>query len=338
MRPRKGFASLLNVTEQPHWTVFFTDFDLAPADVARIRGALKSIPTRLVFLQMRRTPDIARSLRKLGGDLVNDYFSLQTMLSHGPNRDRVDVFFRGLTRRDLGRIEIPWRESGFVPSFASYLLRIVMRSNYGEQDVIWNRFSSLLEHRVPYEVRIETGAGKLTIRDLLGWFRVAGRFRAGENRDLPGGEVTYVGEQLDGIYLVDGALLPTAQWPSAANEAKPFQPLSRTLAKEPFALKIRDGRVSDVTGRGKAARAFAALFDRDSRYRDVTEVGLSFNSACRKFVHSWPAASNETRPGVHIGLGGGGNVRNGAVPVHIDCITTNCRVFVNGHPFLRTTS
>jgi hypothetical protein len=97
--------------------------------------------------------------------------------------------------------------------------------------------------------------------------------------------------------------------------------------------------VTAITG-GGPAQALAELLEHDA-YRTVSEVGLSFNRACARYIHDWPAASNEGHPGAHIALGGDpepkGDRPHGPVPiVHVDLMAANAAVTVNGRRFLQT--
>jgi hypothetical protein len=324
---------------QPHWTVFLTDFTLPAPAVRKIARHLSTLETRPLFVRVDRSENgLSRHLRSAGVNLQRHYVSLHSIVAQQSNRRRVHRMFAELPHSDLARLEIPWQECGFKPAFASYLLDIVMRGDYAEQDQISDRFYDLLSLRKPYRVTVETKAGRLEVTDTEVWFDFAGQLREGEGRFLPGGEVAYNGRGIDGEFLVDGAILPAAQWPAAAGEAEQLQVVSGFLRKYPITFRIRKGRVVAAEGDRRTAGIFSRFFDRDDRYRDVTEVGISFNRACDAFVHDWAAVSNETRPGVHIGIGGGGSARNSGVLVHIDCITANCRVFVNSHPFLSASS
>jgi len=144
---------------------------------------------------------------------------------------------------------------------------------------------------------------------------------------------------VSGEFVVDGALLPFPEQPDSAGDALRVQEANSGLRDHPCRLKICNGSVVDVTGDGDAPAILSSLFEQDPRYRDVTEVGIGFNRECHTFVHDWPAASNEARPGVHVGLGGDPSpddgMKAGAPLVHIDCVAGNCEVFVNGKPFLR---
>jgi hypothetical protein len=81
---------------------------------------------------------------------------------------------------------------------------------------------------------------------------------------------------------------------------------------------------------------------KDHRYREVTEVGISFNRAC-DFTYAWAAPSNEGRPGVHIALGGDADPDHSAASrlagmVHVDLMAATTKVEVNRRVFMTTTS
>jgi leucyl aminopeptidase (aminopeptidase T) len=215
-----------------------------------------------------------------------------------------------------------------------------MRSDYEEQERIADRFFALLSTRKPYRVSVKTESGNLVVEDRRPWFDFAGRLREGELRFLPAGEVSYAGDRADGEFIVDGAILPFPEHPDLAEKARAIGRLSRTVELDPLVLEIRKGLIVNASGNVRAREAISRLFDEDNRYRQVVEVGISFNSASRKFIHQWPAASNEVHPGVHLGLGGDPSRSNkrGPALIHIDLIAANCQVLVNGQRFLQASS
>ena len=340
-----GYAGLLNLEAQPHHTVVLSDFPLPQADVLRLRRHLSKTATRLLFGRVDRgVTAVRRDLKNNGVDARRDYVSLQGIVSRHENVFRMHDLLDGLSRGDVARLDLPFAEGGFRPSHATHLLRVVMQADYAEQDTIAHSFFALLDRRRPYEVTAHTGEGAtLRITDDTGWFGLAGRLHAGEFRTLPAGEVTYPGSRIDGAFVIDGAILASPEHPDAAREALRLGRMSRELNDHPLRLEIRAGRVTGVSGQGKLAGAISTLIDRDPRYGTVTEVGISFNRACTKFIHRWGAASNEGRPGVHIAIGGDPDHRDGQglrgdALVHLDLMAATCQVFVNGSPFLRASS
>jgi hypothetical protein len=277
-------------------------------------------------------------MRDAGIDVVRDHVSLQVVvLRHSLLARTLQVFDR-LRRKDLARIEVPAVDRRIRRACACRLLQTVMRSDYVQQEQIAARFFSLLAIRDPYEVVIETRQATLRVRDRRKWFQLAGRLRPNQKRLLPDGEVAFSGRnEVEGDFIVDGALLPIPQHLRFAGDALRLMRLSRELARRPVRFTIRRGEIVDVSGDGRLPRVLWQLFQSNERYRQINEVGIAFNSASTRFIHSWPAASNEVRPGVHLGLGGGPNPNARTSLVHLDCIAANCQVFVNGHPFLRAT-
>jgi len=336
----EGYPALLNLSAQPHWTVFVSDFALPSHDVRRLKRQLENVPTRALFVRLDRgLNELNRTLRSANINLRDDYISFQALTFQHSNSLQVTRLL-GSPRRDLAKLELPLPESRFHPSHASHLLRIVMKADYREQELIAHRFFDLLSRRKPYTVKAETADGTLLVNDERPWYDFSGRLREGEMRILPAGEVSYAGNHVEGDFTVDGAILPFPEHPELAAYASRLGRLSRTMRRRPLQLKIRRGKVIDVGGKGDAPRAFRRLFEKDERYRRVVEVGISFNSASRRFIHSWPAASNEVHPGVHLGIGGDPSrnddgYERAARLIHIDLIAVNCRVDVNGQGFLR---
>jgi hypothetical protein len=345
-RRQRGYPALLNLDEQPHWTVFLSDFALPAADMRRLQRQVEPCASRLLFIRIDRgVGDVLRKMRSAGAGLRSDYFSLHGMVCRHENLALLDALVERLPRRDLARIDVPILECGFRRSYATQALGVVMGADYGEQDQISDHFFNLLVKREPYEVTVETAGGKLWVRDNRPWFELAGRLRNGETRTLPDGEVAYSAEiknpqeEVEGRFLVDGAVLPLAQEPRYAADARRLLSLSREVARHPFCLHIRRGTVVNVTGNGRGPGAMSDFFEKSELYRRVNEVGISFNRASTRFIHGWPAASNEVRPGAHLGIGGAANPDDDDPQrspfVHLDCIAADCSVFVNGQPFLR---
>jgi hypothetical protein len=337
-----GYRGLLNLHAQPHHTVFLHDFPLPGTDKELLQRELVGIPTRPLFLPMQggfRT--IMRALAAAGIDSNRDYVSLHGLVSSNRNIGILLRMFETLPRRDLARLELPLPAVGFQPSFASYLLRVVARADYSTQERAANAFFRLLTRADPYQVTVRTAAGELEVTDTRGWFDVGGRLRDGENRILPAGEVAYAGDNINGTFVADGAILPSPQHPDLGRQAVSLGRKFGDVPKTPVTFEISSGRVMRVYGEGDAAAAISHLVERDERYRAVTEVGISFNDACTEFVYDWPAASNESRPGVHVAIGGDASPDdpdNSEPLIHLDCMAANVQVFINGRPFMRTSS
>ena len=334
----RGLPGLLNFGAERHWTVFVSDFALPPPDVLRVGQQLSNAPTQVLFC---RADALEPQLQKAGVDLKEDYVSLQVVVSKFESIGRVRALFSSLPHADMARLDLPFAGTRFRRAFATQVLQVVMNADYDEQDRISDRFFQHLETAVPYSVVVQTHRERLVISDDVPWFHLAGRMDRGESRSLPGGEVAYTGDRIEGEFTVDGALLASPQEPAAASIAKRLAALSKYLPDNPLRLVIRAGRVLRFEGKPKVVDPFRALLKSDERYGQVTEVGISFNRACSRFIHEWPAASNEGRPGVHIALGGDPDRREQSAKhrgplVHIDLMAATSKVWVNGAQFLRT--
>jgi hypothetical protein len=330
------------MSEGCHVTAFLTDFALAPGDEARVRRDLDGVETRPVFCDLRQgLAPVLTALAAAGVDLARDYLSLQVLTSTERGLGAAKALVARLRRGDFARLELPWHEMGFQPEQASLLLGVVMAADYGEQERIAGRFFDLLSRRTPYEVCIRTRGATLTLQDVAPWFDLGGRLQPGDERILPGGEVAYVGAAIAGTFTVDGAILATPQLPRAAPLARRLLPLSAHLAEAPVTLCIDRGRVERVSGGGAGGELLSTLLEEDA-YRTVTEVGISFNRACVRYIHDWPAACNEGRPGAHIALGGDPDpeAAQGTTQalVHVDLMAATSDVSVNDQVFLRTSS
>ena len=336
-----GLAGLLNLGAPRHWTVFVSDFTLPDADVRRLRRETESAATRVLFAGVDR---LEQQLKNAAIDVANDYVSLHLVSSKFASISRVRELFMSMPNADMTRVDLPFAGVRFRRAFATHALDVVLNADYEEQDRFARRFFHHLEQHVPYKVVIQTKDGaELIVADESPWFQLAGKMQRGEFRTLPGGEVAYTRDRINGEFTVDGALLCSPAQPGAARTAARLNALSRHLSERPLRLRICDGKVTEVAGDAELAHTFRALMRRDERYTAVTEVGISFNRACATFIHDWPAASNEGRPGVHIAIGGDPerddkqkSARQAPV-VHIDFMAATSAVYVNGTPFLKTT-
>jgi len=334
-----GYLGLLNVQVQPHWTVFLLDFDLPTQDIIRLTNQVKAGQTTPLVVRINGGFESAlKTMRSAGVNEQSGYVSLHAIISNYDSSRTVKKLYNFLPRRDLARLVLPFRGYGFRAEFGSYLTRVVSEADYEQQQQIADRFFQLLGRNLPYNVRIESGGETLTIQDHDAWFDLAGPLHEKRIRMLPAGEVAYTGDRINGAFVADGSLLATPEDITVVAEAQQLSAFSAELPNQPLRLEITAGKVTKVTG-GSAAVAVQQLFSKDPRYRTVTEIGIAFNGACRHFVYDWPAASNEGRPGVHVGIGGDPDrreARKRSDPlVHLDFIAGNCEAFVNGAPFLR---
>lgn len=336
-----GFSGLLNLSAVRHRTVFLSDFPLPGTDIARIKASLAGAPTRVFFLRLDAGPErLWSELARAGVDPARDYISVQVLTSTHQGFDVARDFFAGVRLGDFARVELPCRELNFSAAHAGHLLDVISRADYAEQDRLADLFFALLGICVPYEVSVRTSGALLTVRDSRPWFQLAGRLQDGEQRILPGGEVAYTGSSIDGTLIIDGAILATPQLPQAAPLAGSITQQSIRVAHDPLTLHITSGRITAVTSAGPSAGWLNELLDAEA-YREVTELGISFNRACASYIHDWPAASNEGRPGVHIAIGGDpapDTNRDSATGclVHVDLMSASTEVLVNGRLFLQT--
>jgi hypothetical protein len=330
-------SELLNLSETPHSTVVIADFTLDGILRQRLLEEARSIPTRLVIVEdWPSTASLDAAIRAYGVDPQRDYVSLLVLSRFHASFRAARKFFDTVPRGDFSRLELPPEELGFTPARATWLLGVALDARFDQQDELADRFFGLLEEHTPYQVEIRTAGGVALIRDDRPWFQLGGRLSMGEVRILPGGEVAYTGGSVDGIFRVDGALLATPQRVEGIPLARSLIRHSACLAAAPVDLEVVGAEVRAVRGDGPARAALEQILA-DSRYRQVTEVGVSFNEACTQLIHDWAAASNESYPGAHIAIGGAPDTRNKLMnlpTVHVDLISGGATVYVNGHLFL----
>ena len=336
--PRFGLAGLNGGRAQQ--IIVAHDFRLSQSDEHSLRRGCAVHADRVHLLDLRRRPPATDDLQGLDDSFGNERVLLVALLSRAAYLPLFLTLARSVKRAAIGRADL-FIGGPFRARHASDAIATLVNSDYVEQDAIADCFFSHLGVAVPYSVKVQTSGGELKIVDTRPWWQLAGRLRAGEMRVLPAGEVAYTGEQITGCFTADGALLVSPQAPSAAALASRIH--RRTSAAwQPVSLHVRDGRVRDIDGEGATRDLLCRLVDKDSRYSEITEIGISFNKACPDFVRDWNAPSNESRPGVHVAIGGDPDPPGGKSPgpplVHIDLMAANCDVHVNGAPFLRATN
>lgn len=336
-----GYAGLLNLAEDHHVTVFLSDFPLPGPTRRRLVSACAGLSTNVHFCRLNNIFASRAELTASGVDPSRNYLSLHVISHTEAGLEVANELFSSLPRGDLARLELPWTAAGFSLARTEALLKVVREADYGEQSLVAHRFFSLLEESIPYKVVVRSGdaAAHLEIVDAAGWFDLGGPLSPGESRILPGGEVAYVGEQINGTFCVDGAILASAQREAAAAQAQPLVSIGQHLHRQPITFEVEAGKVVGVQTSNPMAAPLLALLEQEA-FRAVTEVGVSFNRACHTFIHDWPAASNEGHPGVHIALGGDPDPEMDKAAamalIHIDLMAATSEVTVNGRQFLRT--
>ncbi|MCB2261966.1 MAG: hypothetical protein LGR52_03370 [Candidatus Thiosymbion ectosymbiont of Robbea hypermnestra] len=341
-----GIEGLLNLGQPLHTTVVVTDFDDSDRVVATFRRALGRMPTKLVHLDLSgagkdggetKAGDWAIDPAAHGLNQDKVYLSVLALLCRHGSLKAVRQLQETIPRGDCARLELPSVEMGFELSHAMKMADVILSADYGVQDLASDTFFERLALNAPYRVEISTPNGMLLVSGSRPWFQLAGRLVDGESRILPGGEVAYTGSDIEGVFTVTGGLLATPEAPEAAPLARALTRLSRRFEHDPVTMTIADGQVMAFESKGPLAGTLDMLL-RGAGYRQVTEVGISFNTACRTLIHDWPASSNEGCPGVHLGLGGDPDPEQEPAKeslVHIDLISPTVLVLVNGKPFMK---
>jgi len=339
-----GYPGLLNFGASRHRTIFIFDFTLPEHTKEKIVAGLAETATQVCFLHPRDVmSDIhADTLTRLGIDASRDYLSIHLLTSDPQVYKQAMEFVATLRHWDFARIEFPMTGRPLHADQVNHLINVVNDADYGEQDKLCELFYAALDENPEYTVNIDTAAGTMVINDTQAWFQLAGRLQQGEKRILPGGEVAYTGNRVNGVFTIDGGMLAIPQWPEGEEHAKKIQVLSSALEADPLNVEIEEGVIKHFwSGKEDSATLFETLFP-DDHYHLLTEVGISFNRACKAFIHDWPAASNEGRPGVHIGIGGDPDPKDRTHSfrdlVHVDLMSANCSVTVNTQNFLKTSS
>lgn len=330
-----ALATLLNFPpDVEHHTVFIIDQVLSVYLQERIRQALDGSPTQVHFIET--SDELLRELATRGIRIEVDYVSLHCWATRFASHQQSLKLLSQLRRFDFSRLEFPAEEVFcFNLSHLENLVGTLLASNFQAQDSKIEEFYTLLARRSPYEVTIHTGEGNiLRLEDSASWFQLGGSLIEGESRILPSGEVAYTGAKINGRFTADGTLLAAPQRASVAKLASRLNQLRGQLQLSPLTFSIEHGRLIGLEGKGELYDFVSQLLD-TAAYREVVEVGIGFNHACREFEESWPSPANEAHPGAHIAIGGDPDPEqpDREVAVHIDWMAMNSRVFINGEEF-----
>jgi leucyl aminopeptidase (aminopeptidase T) len=330
-----GLATLLNIPPDiHHHTVFVTDQQISPGLRARISEELVNSPTRVHFLTA--SDQLERDVARVGIRIESDYVSLHCWATCFASHQQSLKLLSQLRRFDFSRLEFPAQEVlPYESNHLESLLGTMLASNYKVQDAKIEEFYTGLARRKPYEVEVHTGEGNiLRVQDSAGWFQLGGSLIEGESRILPSGEVAYTGAKINGRFTADGTLLAAPQRSSVASIARRLSHLRGELSSAPLTFTIADGKLTGLEGNGELYEFLGELLETPS-YREVVEVGIGLNQACRQFVESWPSPANEAHPGAHIALGGDPDPGqpDREVAVHIDWMAANSRIIINGEVF-----
>lgn len=339
-----GIEGLLNLEQPLHTTVIVTDFEESDRVASVFHRALNGVPTRVAHLHLSTVDECKTN----HGDRVSDlavhglnkdeaYISVLALLCQHDSFKHVRRLQETIPRGDFARLELPSIEMGFELSHAIEMADVIISADYGLQDLACDVFFTYLALHAPYLVEISTPHGGLQVSGFKPWFQLAGKLVIGESRILPGGEVAYTGSDIDGVFTVTGGLLATPETPESVPLARALTRLSRRFEHDAVSISISGGYVTAFESEGPLANELKMLLQ-DAGYRQVTEVGVSFNTACKTLIHDWPASSNEGCPGVHIGLGGDPDPEQDQAKealVHIDLISPSASVLINGRPFMK---
>lgn len=339
-----GYRRLMVQGSRPHHTVIVADFPIDAADVLAATDHLGGLPTTLHVLRPAEQT-LGQQLRARGVDLATEHVSTHVLHACNQTLKLAEALQDEAPYNDLCAIGLP-RSDHHRPEAARRhaleMLRLVSRTDFAAQGHIADRFYALLERARPYTVQIETPGGRLVVEDDDRWFNIAGPLIDGDVRGLPGGEVAYAGREVSGSFVIDGALLasPLGHEPRTEALADQVNALSARIPSDPLTVVVERARVRSVTSRGPLARELMALLHRPV-YQVVSEVGVAFNQAASRFIYDWAAPSNESRPGVHIALGGELDAERRTEEfawglLHVDLMAATTRVSVNGAPFIET--
>lgn len=210
----------------------------------------------------------------------------------------------------------------------------------GAQARAADRFFALLGGNLDYRIEVRSGTQRdrsLVIPGPAPWMEICGPLWPSAVRFAPGAELFHRGQGVRGVLQCSGALnlLPLRGPYQEPERVDALLALGRRLPDDPIDLHVEDGRVVAIMSQGGLGAGFTELLADDPAFATVVEVGIGLSFPPEQLVRDWPATSNEAAIGVHLGIGADpGDVGRFRTPIHVDFVSTDLEVLVNGSRYL----
>jgi hypothetical protein len=335
-----NYASILNISCQlPHLTLLITDFPEGVYLANRFADAISTL-SKVLLVNVVKDEDPMLAINRVAAEecidiqkyMTSGYASFHLLIRRHESFQRIRQGINAFSKWDIARLELPPLDINVTSQELNTLCTVVLTADYNEQKKYSDEIFNALCLSSSYQIECKTDTEvNLEINDNVPLFDLAGPLQEGDERILPGGEVAYTGNEINGCFKVTGGLLSTATQSSGINRSKQLMALSSRISSDPLYFEIQSGRVQRVWSLGTLAADFSELFP-IKQNPEITEVGFSFNTACKNLVHSWPSSANEGIPGIHIALGGDpGSVLevDQRADVHVDLISPNATIKIN---------
>lgn len=227
-----------------------------------------------------------------------------------------------------------------------YFLRVMERTSPTEQDSFSDTFFELLEeadHLVYVDKKRGTKAILQHLEETLVWNQQAGSLDWGEQQIVPAGEISVLPIDirefeedlrlpLDGEIVIRGYPILHSGAPSFSrtDQARIHQKLS-ALTEHAVVAKVESGIITDIRadtpGAAPAVDMLNAMFEVDSRYRIVWEMGHALNTSLDIVLgnHAMNEVYGGTQGCLHWGLG-----LTPYTQYHLDIISPDTTVYTNG--------
>ncbi len=231
-----------------------------------------------------------------------------------------------------------------LPTIAHFL-DVMERTSPEEQDSFSDTFFELLEETdqlVYVDSRRGTRATLQHLTESLVWNQQAGALGWGEQQIVPAGEISVLPIDitefeedlvlpLDGEIVIRGYPILHSGTPSfsRADQARIYRELS-VLQEHAVVCQVENGTITDIRadtpGAVPAVHMLDAMFEVDSRYRKVWEMGHALNTSLELIPGNH--AMNETYGGtqgcLHWGLG-----LTPYTQYHLDIVSPHTTVYTN---------
>jgi hypothetical protein len=228
----------------------------------------------------------------------------------------------------------------------AHFLDVMERTSPEEQDGFSDTFFELLEeadHLVYVDRKRGTRATLQHLNDTLVWNQQAGALEWGMQQIVPAGEISVLPVDiqefeetlrlpLEGEIVIRGYPILHSGTPSfsRADQARIYRELA-CLNEHAIVCRVEDGAISDMRadtpGATPAVNMLNAMFEVDSRYRLVWEMGHALNTELELVVgnHAMNEVYGGTHGCLHWGLG-----LTPYTQFHLDIISPDTTVYTDG--------
>lgn len=321
----------LSVGARKHVTLLFTDVELPHAFL----DGLAQVPgTKLEVFDSRQVPNQADVVQEYY-DPSSRYVSVHDYSAHrfypaSQAAGRVAGTGQGI---DVTTFEFP--RFDLSPAQIELLLARMVSGSPQTERLRADGFFRRLADRPDYRIQVRSGDRldrEMTVSGPRGWVELCGPLMEGDIRFAPGSELFYNGTDINGTLHCAGGLnlLPFRSESLDEVLCRRILGLGARIGQDPLDLDIEAGRLVGIRSGGPLAAMFQETFKVHEAFTWVVEIGIGMSDGAAPLIHDWSAPTNESVPGVHLGLGADpGDPGRFDTAVHMDFVCPQVLVRVN---------